>query len=80
MEAFREKAKGISIDGSDTRTDEIRAFLSKSYSLISNLGEHHGTQGSRLDAQFTRDLSVAISRYMTHKLGQSKVAVSEGAH
>jgi hypothetical protein len=70
VEAFRDKAKGKIIDGSDSRGEEIGAFLSKSYSLISNLGEHHGTQGSRLDAQFTRDITIAISRYMAQKLSQ----------
>jgi len=74
IEGFRNESQNVLIDGSQGRTEEIRAFLSKCYSLISNLGEHHGTQGSRLDAEFARDITVSTSRYMSQKLapGEAK--------
>jgi hypothetical protein len=68
IEGFKLLMRNKIIDDSESRTKEIKEFLSKAYSLLSNFGEHYGTRGFIDEGNFARDLTVAISRYMIKKL------------
>ena len=68
IEGFRSLMKNKTIDDSDSRTKEVKVFLNKTYSLLSNFGEHYGTRGFTDEGNFARDIAIAISRYMIKKL------------
>lgn len=56
------------IDGSDSRTDKIVDMLSKSYSLLSNFGEHYGTHAYDEEGVFAHKLVQNLTEYITKKL------------
>jgi hypothetical protein len=56
------------IDSSASRTENLVDFLSKTYSLLSNFGEHYGTKAFDEEAIFTRKLVESISEYISKKL------------
>ena len=56
------------IDGSANRTENIVGFLSKTYSLLSNFGEHYGTKAFDEEGIFARKLVESISEYLAKKL------------
>lgn len=56
------------IDDSASRTENLVDFLSKTYSLLSNFGEHYGTKAFDEEAIFTRKLVESISEYISKKL------------
>lgn len=68
IEGFKSLIKDKVIDDSENRTKGVKEFLGKTYSLLSNFGEHYGTRGFINEGKFARDLAVAISRYMIKKL------------
>ena len=68
IEGFRSLIRNKVIDDSESRTKEIEGFLSKTYSLLSNFGEHYGTRGFIDEGNLAKDLAVAVSRYMIKKL------------
>ena len=59
------------IDGSTSRTENIVGFLSKTYSLLSNFGEHYGTHAFDEEGIFARKLVESISEYLAKKLRKS---------
>lgn len=67
-EEGKEKTFKRLIDQSASRTDNIVAFLSKTYSLLSNFGEHYGTHAFDEEGMFARKLAESISEYLTKKL------------
>ena len=56
------------IDGSASRTENIVGFLSKTFSLLSNFGEHYGTHAFDEEGIFARKLVESISEYLEKKL------------
>jgi len=46
----------------------LHEFLSKAYQLISNFGQHAGTRGSMPEADFSKDIAVALCRYVASYL------------
>lgn len=64
VEGFKVISDKQGLDPSKNRSDAISDFLSKSYGLISNLGEHYGTYGGPDAAVFSRDITVAVARYL----------------
>lgn len=68
IEGFRNLMKDKIVDGSENRSKEIRSFLSKAFSLLSNFGEHVGTRGLMDEAIFARELAVSVSGYMLKKI------------
>jgi len=46
----------------------LHEFLSKAYQLISNFGEHAGTRGFMPEAEFSKDITVALCRYIASYL------------
>lgn len=56
------------IDQSMNRTENIVTFLSKTYSLLSNFGEHYGTHAFDEEGIFARKLVESISEYLAKKL------------
>jgi hypothetical protein len=68
VEAFRHIVqKEQPIEGSKNRAQAIQDFLSKSFGLLSNFGEHYGTHGAFQDAALARDLAIAISKFLTER-------------
>ena len=70
VEGFRLISEKQALDSSKNRSAAISEFLTKSFGLISNLGEHYGTYGSPEDAAFSRDLTVAVARYLARKVSK----------
>lgn len=54
--------------GSKKRTKEVGRFLKISFSLMSNFGEHTGTHGWIDEAFLSKEIAVAISRYILKAL------------
>ena len=67
-EGKEEKTFKRLVDGSANRTENIVGFLSKTYSLLSNFGEHYGTQAFDEEGIFARKLVESISEYLAKKL------------
>lgn len=72
VEGFKVISDKQVLDQSKNRSDAISDFLTKSFGLISNLGEHYGTYGGPEAAVFSRDITVAIARYLAPR-AQSKI-------
>lgn len=70
VEGFRVISGNQDLDSSKNRSTAISDFLTKSFHLISNLGEHYGTYGGSEDAVFSRDLAVTIARYLARKVSK----------
>jgi len=62
------KVYKILIDNSESRTEKIVDLLSKSYSLLSNFGEHHGTRAFYEEGIFANNLVEGLTEYLTKKL------------
>jgi len=82
VEGFREllKRNELKAVGLGNRRQELLTeFLSKTFSLLSNFGEHAGTQGSIDEAKFSKEIVFAISRYIASYLTREEVrkAISE---
>lgn len=67
-EERKEKTFKRLIDGSANRTENIVSFLSKTYSLLSNFGEHYGTHAFDEEGTLARKLVESISEYLAKKL------------
>jgi hypothetical protein len=69
VEGFRNYIKDQNITiVSEKRTEEMKRFLSTSYSLLGNFGEHTGTHGWLDEATFAKELAIATSRYILSTL------------
>ena len=67
-EGKEEKTFKRLIDSSTNRTENLVGFLSKTYSLLSNFGEHYGTHAFDEEGIFARKLVESISEYLAKKL------------
>jgi hypothetical protein len=56
------------IDNSENRTEKVVDFLNKTYSLISNFGEHYGTVAFEEEGVFSHKLVENLTEYLTKKL------------
>jgi hypothetical protein len=56
------------IDNSETRTEKIVDFLNKTYSLLSNFGEHYGTHAFEEEGVFANKIVEDLTEYLTKKL------------
>jgi len=56
------------IDNSESRTEKLVDFLNKSYSLLSNFGEHYGTHAFDEEGVFSHKLVESLTEYLTKKL------------
>jgi hypothetical protein len=56
------------IDNSENRTEKIVGFLNKTYSLLSNFGEHYGTHAFEEEGVFSHKLVENLTEYLTKKL------------
>ena len=63
------KVYKVLIDQSASRTERMVAFLSNTYSLLSNFGEHYGTHAFDEEGMFARELVESLSEYLAKKLG-----------
>lgn len=69
VEGFRNHIKDQNITFiSEKRTEEMKRFLSTSYSLLGNFGEHAGTHGWMDEATFAKEIAIATSRYILSTL------------
>ena len=65
VEGLRNYVKANKLEGiGENRQESLRAYLSKAYQLISNFGEHSGTQGSMPEARLSKDIAVSSCRYI----------------
>lgn len=55
---------------SSKRQELLKGLLSKAYQLVSNFGEHAGTYGFMPEATLSKDVAVAICRYLTSYIGK----------
>jgi len=75
---FRKVVEGLrlhcddKIFGSEKRYEEVKRFLSASFSLMSNFGEHTGTHGWIDEASLSKEISVGVSRYMLTALTKER--------
>jgi hypothetical protein len=56
------------IDDSETRTEKVVDFLNKTYSLLSNFGEHYGTRAFDEEGVFANKIVEDLTGYLTKKL------------
>ena len=56
------------LDNSENRTEKIADFLNKTYSLLSNFGEHYGTHAFEEEGVFSHKLVENLTEYLTKKL------------
>jgi hypothetical protein len=56
------------VDNSETRTEKIVDFLNKTYSLLSNFGEHYGTHAFEEEGVFANKIVEDLTEYLTKKL------------
>ncbi len=67
IEGLRKYAQDNVIE-TRNRNDNIKDFLSKTFHLMSNFGEHTGTTGYLDEAILSREITIAISAYISKKL------------
>ena len=67
IEGFREYAKN-NIVVSQNRTDNLKDFLTKTFHLLSNFGEHAGTSASFDEAILSKEITIAVSSYISKKI------------
>lgn len=71
---FRKKKKDgkkvyqILLDKSESRTEKFVNYLDKTYSLLSNFGEHYGTRAFYEEGIFTNRIVEGLTEYLTKKL------------
>jgi len=53
------------------RAELLKEFLSKTYHVLSNFGEHAGTYGFMYEATFSKDITVSVCRYFVSYIGMS---------
>lgn len=56
------------IDKSESRTEKFVDYLNKTYSLLSNFGEHYGTRAFYEEGIFANRLVEGLTEYLTKKL------------
>jgi len=72
VEGLRNYIRGRDIPGMGAKRRELLEELaSKAFQLISNFGEHAGTYGSMHDATLSKDIALALSRYLVSYIGRS---------
>ena len=67
IEGFKKYTKDHQIE-TKNRTDAIRDFLAKTYHLMSNFGMHAETKGFFEEAILSKDITTAVSEYITKKM------------
>jgi len=63
--------------GVEERKDILKRLINASYSLLSNFGEHAGTQGRRPEAKFAKELTVALAHYIAQYAASTKKVKKE---
>lgn len=53
---------------SSNRMEAIKKYMTKAYHLISNFGEHAGTEASLNEAIFSKEIAVAATKYVIAKM------------
>ena len=61
------------IDNSESRTEEIAGFLSKTFSLLSNFGEHYGTKAFDEEGVFANEIVQSLTEYLIKKFKDTEV-------
>jgi len=71
IEGIRKYAREKDVPGmSKNRQELLKEYLSKAYQLVSNFGEHAGTYGFMPEAILSKDISVALCRYLISYIGK----------
>jgi len=53
--------------GSSNRADVLKKYLKKAYHLLSNFGEHAGTEALMNEAVFSKEIAISIAKYLIAK-------------
>lgn len=53
---------------SANRTDSIKKYLGKAFHLLSNFGEHSGTEGLMDEALYSKEIALSATKYLMAKL------------
>ena len=56
--------KEVSFGGVEKRQEIVKSLVHNTYSLLSNFGQHAGTQGRKPEAKLARELTVALVHYI----------------
>jgi hypothetical protein len=67
IEGFRTYVNG-NIVVSKNRTDNLKDFITKTFHLMSNFGEHTGTSASFDEAVLSKEITIALSSYLSKKI------------
>lgn len=78
IEGFKTYVKD-NIIVSENRTDNLKDFISKTYHLMSNFGEHARTSGSFDEAVLSKEITIALSSYMSKKLEKKVIPARDSA-
>ena len=71
---FRKTIEGLrniitkDIMKSENRAKELKDYLTKAFHLLSNFGEHAGTEALMNEAIFAKDIALSAARYIIEKL------------
>jgi len=69
IEGLRNHVQDKGIKGmSENRLELLKVYLSKTFQLISNFGEHSGTYGFMPEAIFSKDIAISACRYVIYYL------------
>ena len=68
IEALKRKIdnKEVNFDNIEKRWEIMKSIIHNTYSLLSNFGQHAGTQGRRPEAKLAKELTTALVHYITH--------------
>ncbi len=61
------------IDGSEKRAEVLLNFSKKAFHLISNFGEHFGTQGGLEEAELAKDIALDLLKYVITKIKHKRI-------
>ncbi|MCD6236372.1 MAG: hypothetical protein J7K13_00255 [Thermoplasmata archaeon] len=61
-------SKNKSILESANRADALKDYITKSYHLLSNFGEHTGTEALTAEAHLSKTITVSIAKYIVEKM------------
>ncbi|WP_460025561.1 hypothetical protein [Infirmifilum sp. SLHALR2] len=71
VEGLRGYVESSRVEGmGESRQKLLRDFLSKAFQLISNFGEHSGTSGNLPEAELSRNIALAASKYLATYLAR----------
>jgi len=56
--------KEVSFGGVEKRQEIVKSLVHNTYSLLSNFGQHAGTQGRKPEAKLAREITVALVHYI----------------